>query len=61
MAKCRILKRFGNLFVENVGNARSVIGRKNFKLQFIGEFSLYFSLLVEMKSEVQALHKRVAA
>ena len=29
-----------------------------FKFGFVGEFVMYFSLLGEMKSEVQALHKR---
>ena len=36
MAKCRILKRFGENFVKNVGRRRNMVCRKKFKFGFIG-------------------------
>jgi hypothetical protein len=38
VAKCRILKRFGENFVKNVGKGVGVVGLENFKFGFIGLF-----------------------
>ena len=38
VAKCRILKRFGENFVKNVGRGRNMVCRKNFKFGFVELF-----------------------